>query len=250
MSINWVTFIAQILNFFILVVLLYFVLFRKIIHVMDERQKRVEKQLDDAKLFRQKADQDQKDLDKEKEQMQLEKSSLLTQIQDDVAQQKITLIKQSQEEVDKKKKEWKSEIDSQKERFFQEMRKMAGESGLMISRKMMKDLAGVEGQELIEKAFIQKLQSFLETNNRVNLAGNVVISSAFPISKSFLHQIKDMLEKSRGTSIEIETHLAPELLLGIEITMTSGKIAWNVDNYLQQLQEKVDKSFSQFETKP
>ena len=84
MSINWVTFIAQILNFFILVALLYFVLFRKIIQVMDERQKRVEKQLDDAKLFRQKADQDQKDLDKEKEEMQQEKSSLLTQIHDDV----------------------------------------------------------------------------------------------------------------------------------------------------------------------
>ena len=58
--------------------------------------------------------------------------------------QKITLIKQSQEEVDKKKKEWESEIDSQKERFFQELRKMAGESGLMISRQMMKDLAGVD----------------------------------------------------------------------------------------------------------
>ena len=80
--------------------------------------------------------------------MQQQKSSLLTQIHNEVDAAKMNLIKQTQEEVEEKRKEWESEIDSQKDLFFNELRKMAGESGLMIARQMMKDLSGIELQEL------------------------------------------------------------------------------------------------------
>ena len=247
MSINWVTLIAQILNFLILVILLYFVLFRKIIQVMDERQKRVETQLNEAKMSRQKADQDKAILEKEKEQMQQQKSVLLTKLHDEVSVQKEALIKKSQEEVDEKRKAWESEINSQKEQFFQTLRKMAGESGLLISRQVMKELADSDLQQLIEKSFVQKLNVFLESQKPQDFGESARIASAFPMSESTLHQINDILKKSQGKTIGIETRLSPELLLGVELTMGSTKIAWNVEERLQKLHEKMDSAFSQFE---
>jgi F0F1-type ATP synthase delta subunit len=91
------------------------------------------------------------------------------------------------------------------------------------------------------------LNTFLESQ-KPQLKDSVEISSAFPISESFLHQMSDLIEKSQKKKFKIETRQAPELLLGIELTMESSKIAWNIEDYLQKLQEKVDQAFAQFET--
>ncbi len=49
-----------------------------------------------------------------------------------------------------------------------------------------------------------------------------------------------------GDKVKIEFQVSPELICGIEAHSEGKKISWNIENYLDGLEEQLKKAFTEF----
>ncbi len=253
MKIDLFTLIAQIVNFLLLVVFLYYVLFKKIIKVMNERQAKINFQSEEAKQNKEEAEKEKQALQKEKEAFAHLKPQLLSQAEAEIATRKQQLMQKVQEEVRKDKNQWILEIDAQKSMLFQSLCKTSTQSACMIAKGMLQEFASVELESKILEIFLDKMENFLEREKK-NIAKilsehpeeKLLISSSFPIKDSFLHQIQTLFENKIGKQIQMEWKESPHLVLGVELSMRNATISWNVAEYLHSLNESLENSFAPF----
>ncbi|HNW34856.1 MAG TPA: F0F1 ATP synthase subunit B, partial [Candidatus Ozemobacteraceae bacterium] len=76
MHIDWFTFIAQIVNFFVLVVILRYVLYRPILEALEARRQTVESAVAEAATALDRAEHDRKALSEEREAYEHRKTEL------------------------------------------------------------------------------------------------------------------------------------------------------------------------------
>ena len=121
-----------------------------------------------------------------------------------------------------------------------------------MSRKVLADLADEKLEnQLIENFLIQlgKLSKeekddfvrFIDKDER-----KIWVDSSFKLICKKESGIRKILEKIIGDKVEINFKVSPKLICGIETRTEGKKISWNIENYLDGLEEKLKKAFTEF----
>jgi len=121
-----------------------------------------------------------------------------------------------------------------------------------MSRKVLADLAGEKLEnQLIENFLIQlgKLSKeekddfirFIDKDER-----KIWVDSSFQLVREKESEIRKILEKIIGDKVEINFKVSPKLICGIETRTEGKKISWNIENYLDGLEEQLKKAFTEF----
>jgi len=252
MLIDSFTVIAQIINFLILIYLLKRFLFNRIIQIMDEREKQITDQMQDAKTAKETA---QKELDEQqriREELQEKWNEMLAQAKKDAQKKREELVKDARSKIDEEQKNWREAISKQRTAFLRDLRHLSCEQVCQISRKVLSDLAceKLENQ-LIENFLIQlgKLSKeekddfirFIDKDER-----KIWVESSFPLTREKESGIRKILEEIIGDKFEINFKVSPKLICGIETRTEGKKISWNIENYLDGLEEQLKKAFTEF----
>jgi F-type H+-transporting ATPase subunit b len=243
MHIDWFVFFSQIVNFLILMFLLKKFLFGRIIKAMDTREAKIGTVFMEAEQSRQEAQtaldshtKRLRDLDTGYEQM-LEKSR-----RDAEAYQE-QLLEKAREEVDFLKARWMEALRSERANFLQELRRLAGQQVYAVSRRMMKDLAGLDLEERIVEVLMERIEA-LDEQERQKFQGTaeggsrVVISCAFEIPPATQARLNDVLRRYFPNIAEIAYEHSDDVLSGCELRSDGHKIAWSVKDYLDSLEER------------
>jgi len=252
MLIDSFTIIAQIINFLILVYLLKRFLFNRIIQIMDEREKQITDQMQDAKTAKEAA---QKELDEQqriKEELQEKWNEMLAQAKKDAQKKREELVKDARSKIDEEQKNWREAILKQRTAFLRDLRHLSCEQVCQMSRKVLSDLADEKLEnQLIENFLIQlgKLSKeekddfirFIDKDER-----KIWVDSSFQLTREKESEIRKILEKIIGDKIEINFKVSPKLICGIETRTEGKKISWNIENYLDGLEEQLKKAFTEF----
>ena len=121
-----------------------------------------------------------------------------------------------------------------------------------MSRKVLADLAGEKLEnQLIENFLIQlgKL-SKEEKNDFIRFIDKderkIWVDSSFQLTGKKESEIRKILEEIIGDKVEINFKVSPKLICGIETRTEGKKISWNIENYLDGLEEKLKKAFAEF----
>ena len=72
------------------------------------------------------------------------------------------------------------------------------------------------------------------------------VDSSFQLTREKESEIRKILEKIIGDKIEINFKVSPKLICGIETRTEGKKISWNIENYLDGLEEQLKKAFTEF----
>jgi len=246
------TIIAQIINFLILIYLLKRFLFNRIIQIMDEREKQITDQMQDAKTAKETA---QKELDEQqriREELQEKWNEMLAQAKKDAQKKREELVKDARSKIDEEQKNWREAILKQRTAFLRDLRHLSCEQVCQISRKVLSDLAGEKLEnQLIENFLIQlgKLSKeekddfirFIDKDER-----KIWVDSSFQLTREKESEIRKILEKIIGDKVEINFKVSPKLICGIETRTEGKKISWNIENYLDGLEEQLKKAFTEF----
>ncbi len=72
------------------------------------------------------------------------------------------------------------------------------------------------------------------------------VNSSFQLSKEKESDIRKILEDVIGDKVEINFKVSPDLICGIETRTEGKKISWNIENYLDGLEEQLKKAFTEF----
>lgn len=252
MLIDSFTIIAQIINFLILIYLLKRFLFNRIIQIMDEREKQITDQMQDAKTAKETA---QKELDEQqriREELQEKWNEMLAQAKKDAQKKREELVKDARSKIDEEQKNWREAILKQRTAFLRDLRHLSCEQVCQMSRKVLADLADEKLEnQLIENFLIQlgKLTKE-EKNDFIRFINKderkIWVDSSFQLTGEKESEIRKILEKIIGDKVEINFKVSPKLICGIETRTEGKKISWNIENYLDGLEEQLKKAFTEF----
>ena len=253
MGFDLVTFVAQIVNLFVLVWLLKRFLYRPILKVIEKRQQEIRDKIKTAEDMRLQSEKERKKWEKEMSDYETEHQKELN---------KITL------ELDEKRKEGLAEIKSflQKQRLKMQNDLLAEMAALQtdIGHFIATDFIQLANQALHELSnccpLDQAIRLFL--NELKNLGKNDINSINFILEKQYVIFINSSNKLTQNQKDEITKliqkifDLSPkhkikfnevsELILGLEMRIGDISVAWNLKSYLDTLNANLDATLANF----
>lgn len=250
MKVDWVTLSAQILNFLILLALLKKFLFDRIVKVMDEREQRIADRLQEVDSKKKEADEELGKYQTKNDELDQKRDELMEKAKEESEQRKKELIKHAREEVDSLRSKWHRSIENEKDTFLRSLRRSAGEQVYSIARKVLKELSDYKIEEQVISVFIDRLND-LNADAKEEIEGmiresnnNVVVKTSFEPEKDLKKKIEASIHEIIFADAHIDFNTSKKLICGIEMRVNGKKVVWNIDSYLQALEESFQNSIS------
>lgn len=248
MSIDWITVSAQIVNFLILVWLLKRFLYKPIIRAMEQREKRIAEQLNDAEMREQQATLAVEQFHEKKKVLELQSDEILAEAHRRAAQHKKQLQDEARAEVAEAREHWHRQLLQEKNEFLDDLRGQMASTLQKIARNALKDLADSELEKQMIHLLLNQLSS-LDPKFRQqllhaaeNLSEPVRVVSTFALDASVRRHITLMIHTHLSDNVAVEYEESPALLCGIVLTIGEQQLGWNVADYLQQLSEQFEQT--------
>ena len=231
MLIDWQTVGFQIVNFLVLVWLLKRVLYGRIIEAMDAREALIGSRLAEADQDRDHATEVLRQLQADKQNWVQGEKMRISQSHEEAKQRRKDLGAEVRREVDEERQRFHEAVEKERRAFLTELRNRAAIQTCRVARKALADLANAQLEEAVLDAFLGRVREA----GFANLAqGSIEVVSAWPLSDGQKERLGQAIADSR---LSFDT--SPELICGIELRADGQKLSWNVDNYLDALEENL-----------
>jgi F-type H+-transporting ATPase subunit b len=245
MLIDWFTVAAQAVNFLLLVWLLKRFLYKPVLAAIDEREKRIANQIQEAEKKKAEATQEQSDFLHKNEEFERQRAGLLLEAAKTAKAERDRLLDKARADSEELRSKLKKTVHDELDNLNGKIGTLAVQEVFSIARKTLTELADVNLDERMITIFIrhlhnlndqqrEELKATLATSNRPALVRTAF--EAGPAQKTAIEAgIKAIL--GEGTAIEYETKTG--LISGIELTANGQKFAWSVADYLATLTNSV-----------
>ncbi len=251
MEIDLFTFIAQILNFLILVLLLRHFLYKRVVRAMDEREEKIKSRLSEAEEKQKIADQEADTYRQKQEELEEEKKDILKETKQKAEDRKKELLEDARREVDESREKWRESLSRQKESFISGLREKTGRQIYRVVGKVLKDLADQELEDRIMAAFIRRIENLDEDRKKElrssleDSSGRITVTSAFEIDSGRRDDLRKAAQQLFGKEVKTEFERDDELVCGLELHARDQVIAWSVGSYLSELEERISREMGE-----
>lgn len=262
MQIDLFTLFAQIVNFVILMLLLKRFLYKPIVRTMDERERRIGADLEEAEHKLEAAAKEAALCHTERQEIEDKRGELLSAAQEEAASWRRDLIQEARVEIEERQERWRQSVEREKETFLRDLRKRAGAQVYEISRRALEDLAGVELEQHIIETFITRLPKAEEPGFEAFAAPaakptatsdepesewrpEAVICTAFEIDRDMRERVEAAVRQRLAGDFDLRFEVSPDLISGIELRAGGQTAAWSLQHYLETLDEKLSRAFAQ-----
>jgi F-type H+-transporting ATPase subunit b len=245
MLIDWFTVGAQAVNFLILVWLLKRFLYKPILHAIDEREKRIAAQLQDAEGKRADAQKQRDDFQHKNEVFDQQRAALLSKAEADAKAERARLLDEARKAADSLSAKRMETLRNDAHNLGQALSRRARQEVFAIARKALADLATTSLEERLGEVFTRRLRT-LDGKAKEGLAAALkgasepaLVRSAFELPAEQRAVIQNALNETFSAAIRLRFETAPDLVSGIELTTDGQKVAWSIADYLVSLEKGV-----------
>jgi F-type H+-transporting ATPase subunit b len=247
---DWFTVIAQIVNFLVLVVLLKYFLYDRIIHAMDEREARIAAQLQEAEARQAAAEREALAYRQQRQEIEEQRAELLAQAKAEADTQRDVLQDKARREVEAMQAGWHQALRRQQAAFRQELRQRASQHVYTTARRALRDLANADVEAQMLAAFLDRLQNLDGQDWQAMAealqasAQPLAVASAFDLPPQARQRLLEVLRRHLGP-LDVRFATVPEVICGIEMKFDGYKLAWNLERYLAMLEDSVASAFAE-----
>lgn len=247
MEINWLTFVAQIVNFLILVAVLQRFLYGPIIRAMDRREQKISDRIKTADKQGQEAQAEAERYRQMQQEFAAQREAMFAEIKAEVEQTRKALMQNIREEVDHTSRRWQEGIKKQQDAFMLELRHRGSVQVQSAIRQALIDLANVDLERQIIDVFIEQIENVNECAiaSLDRKSNPIVVCSSFAIPEEARPKIIQAVRDKIPSHISIEFETESDLICGIELRSAGYKLAWSVENYLDRLEESLSAVFEE-----
>ncbi len=254
MIIDWYTVIFQIINFMILVFLLRRFLYGPVIRAMDEREQKIVQREENAAAKKNEAEQEARSYRRKTEALAEQEQEMFEKARAEAEKEKRELLDRAREEVDESRRRWKESFEREKETFIAELRRRIGHQAFVVARRCLQDLTDARLENLAWELFLKKLErlpdpELAEFKTALRAEGyNINMRSAFEAGAGQVEALKKTLRELAPApegELNLRTTTDPGLICGLELDAGGYRVAWNIDSYLEDLEEEVLKELEQ-----
>lgn len=251
MIIDWYTIIFQIVNFLVLVFLLRHFLYGPIIKAMDDREEKIMEREETAAKTRQEAEEEARAYRERKAELEQQEREIREEAHEEAEKEKREMLNEARREVEQSRRRWEEALEREKDTFLSELRRRVARQACQVARRCLEDLADARLEELTWNLFSKKLKNLPEKEEadlQDALAADqykVTLQSAFEPAEEKLNDVKLALQAYISDSeavIKLTATKDQDLLCGLELNTGGYRIAWNIDSYLDEVEEEILKS--------
>lgn len=246
MLIDWFTVIAQVVNFLILLWLLKHFLYKPILNAIDEREKRIAKELADADAKRAEAQQERDAFQNKNEAFDQQRAALMNKATEEAKTERLRLLDEARQAAESLSAKRQETLRNEAHHLNQALSRRAQQEVFAIARKALTDLAGTSLEERMGEVFIRRLRE-MDDQTKAGLAvalksasDPALVRSAFDLPAVRRTAIQQTLNETFSAEIPVRFETAPDLVSGIELTTNGQKVAWSIADYLASLEKGVD----------
>ncbi len=244
MLIDWFTVVAQIINFIILVGLLKRFLFKPVLKVIDERENLIAQQVQEAEKTKSEAQQELESFQQKNKEFDQQSKVMLDQAKEEADKKRIELIKSAKQEYDEMHSNFIKSFGNEQQRLTGEIKHRLATEVFSITRKMLKDLASANLEELMVMVFVNRLHQLdKQDQDRLTQAlktsQSFLVNSSFELSTALQAKIISEMEELTNSKIQIRFEVTPQQISGIQLTTENYKLAWSITDYLSTLEKRV-----------
>ena len=234
MSIDWITVIAQIANFLVLVWLLKRFLYRPILDGIDAREAEISRRMAQAGEAQTRAEVVQADYQKLKSQLLADQDEMVVQALRAAESERDVLLADARSKFEQEQKGWHRYLQQERTKFTTQLQQAGAETLLGLTRKALHDLA----DEALEEAIVRHVSTHLQAiaGELAQAAGDNSVAvatthDALPeAAQAQLQTDIDKLLPGIGLRFETDAQQAPGLILRVG----SAQVAWTLDSYIDE----------------
>ncbi len=250
MTFDWFTFVAQIINFLILLFLLRRFLYGPITKIMTERQAGIVAQIEDAKKREADAEAALQSYHEQQSQLDEEREKLLLQARHDADLSKQALTKEARAEVDSQRTQWQQVVEKEKEAFMKALEKRISKELYQSMRQALTELADAELEQQVLKVFIRQLEHLDQSEQEAmqqalaRADNEVQLVTSFPLSKENQAELHEALQGLLKQTFSLQLEQRADLICGLELNIYDQNLSWSLAAYLDSLETSVANKLS------
>lgn len=247
MGIDWFTFFAQIVNFLILMGLLWRFLYRPIMKAMSEREQRIADRLEAAEAKKREADREARSYREKSDDLENQRDQLLAKAKKDAEQQRKHRLDEIRNEIEDRKARWLESIEEEKAAFFRELHRRLDRQLSSTLGRILKDLADENLEARVVETFVRRLEKtealeglndLLQESDRT-----IEVVTAFDLDRDHRERIASAVKTKLSDGLEVTFARSEDLVCGVELRTNGQKVGWSVNTYLQDLEADLDQTF-------
>ena len=235
MSIDWVTVLAQIANFLVLLWLLKRFLYRPILDGIDAREAQISKRMAAAEQAQQEAKAAESQYIKQRAQLVTEHDALLEKALAATEDQRDDLLAAARVKLEQEQQDWRKHLEHERQAFNTRLQQSGSDALLRLTRKALHDLA----DETLEDAIVRHIGKQLQP-----MVGELRQAAAG--SKKAQVTTRDALAQDAQALLQSEVQQwLPDVALsfatdaqqapGLIMQVGGAQVAWTTDSYMDEL---------------
>lgn len=240
---DWFTVVAQAVNFLILVWLLKRFLYKPILHAIDEREKRIAAQLEEAEAKKSEAQQERDAFERKNEELARQRESLMSRAEEEAKAERELLLNEARNQAETLRARLQEAARQEQDSLSHEIASRLQREAFAIARKTLSDLAAASLEERMAEVFIRRLRE-LNGEEKRKLASLLhesrhaaLVRSAFDLPPAQREAIQRAMRETLGSEAPIQFETSPALVGGIELAANGHKLAWSIADYLVSLEK-------------
>ena len=247
MGFSWVTFIAQIVNLFVLVWLLKRFLYQPIVDTIAKRQSYIEGKVKNAEEAAIAAQKEQHIWEKKQADFDAERQARLDEVLAEIDRLKKEQEETIRREVNIRKEKMQADLNRETASLQLEIRNLMARHFLDLSRKVMVDLSGLSPIEQAILLFRKKMEKMTAQEKKkiktiVSKQTDIVISLSDKLSKKAEAELILFIRNTLGIGDQaaIRIQIEPDLILGVEMVAGDIAVEWNLKAYLESFEQNLN----------
>jgi F-type H+-transporting ATPase subunit b len=158
LGINLGYMLSQIVNFTLLAVLLYFVAYKPILRMLDERSARIKKGLEDAEIASKRAAEMEQEFERSIAEARREGQEIIAQATQMSEKARQEILDRAREEAQAQIQKAREEISRERDQAMAELRQQVADLSLMISEKVLGATLDEQRQRQLIAEFLQETE--------------------------------------------------------------------------------------------
>lgn len=241
MLIDWFTVVAQAINFLVLAAVLKFVLYDRIVAVIDRRQAEVAGQIELAREREAEAAAERERFEQLRDEFDDEREGLLSSARTAADEERHRLVAAARHEVQTMRSRWIDGIERERQRLLGALEQRAADELIALGEQALGDLADAQLEEQMVAVGLGQLAA-MDVGPTVGTdpITSVNVATALPLADVQREHVIERVRALLGPQVEVEVGEDPDLICGLEIRVGDHAFGWSVSTYLEALRRRVD----------
>ncbi|MFB6374213.1 MAG: F0F1 ATP synthase subunit B [Bradymonadaceae bacterium] len=245
MGIDWWTLALQVVNFGVLVWLLYYFLYQPVMDVIGRRQQKADAQLDEAERQRQQAEQERSELEEQRQQFERERDEQLERVRQQAEQRRDEIVEEGRREAEAIKESARRQIERERDESLRELREKIARMATHLAGRLLREVTGTDStgrflDEISERLDAMDADEKRSVREGAREDGRVEMVTGAELDDATRDQWRRRLREVVGESAEVVFSIDDSLIAGARIELPGGaRVTYNWREVLEWTEEEL-----------